>query len=125
MKKNIYILVIMLSFSWACDDEAFLNKKPTNILLNEQVWQDKTLVLSVLADLYDRYPNFQHLEDTWRYGDFNEAFISRNGAYDRFKNNGYGFGLGYYWDYGYIRELNLFIQKAEAAQKLTEADRSR
>lgn len=118
-------MVILLSVSWACNDDEFLNKKPTNILLNEQVWQDKGLVLSVLSDLYDRYPNFQHLQDTWRFGDFNEAFISRNGAYGRFANNDYSMGLGYYWDYGYVRELNLFIQKAEAADQLNEDDRIR
>ena len=115
----------MLGLSWACNDEEFLNKKPTNIFFPDQVWQDEGLVLTVLSDLYDRYPNFQHLQDTWRYGDFNEAFISRNGAYDRFKNGSYGNDLGFYWDYGYIRDLNLFIQRAEAADKLNEADRNR
>jgi hypothetical protein len=125
MKKNIYIMILLLSLSWACNDDEFLNKKPTNILLNDQVWQDPGLVLSVLADLYDRYPDFQHLQNTWAFGDFNEAFISRNGAYDRFKNNDYGIGLGFYWDYAFVRELNLFIEKAQLADKLTTEDRDR
>lgn len=119
------MLVVLLSLSWACNDDEFLDKKPTNILLYDQVWQDEGLVLTVLADLYDRFPNFQHLEATWRFGDFNEAFISRNGAYDMFKNNGYGYGLGFYWDYAYIREINLFIQRAEIADELEPAARDR
>lgn len=109
----------MLGYGCNKDDD-FLNREPKNVLLTEAIWKDKTLVISVLSDLYDRLPNYQGIEGgQWqRYGDFNEALISRNGDNWRFQNSDWGYGEWGWWDYGYIRELNLFIQQAEKATAL-------
>ncbi len=125
MKKYIFTLVALLGFAWGCKDEEFLKREPTNILLNEQVWRDKNLVLSVLADLYNRYPDYQSIENGADFADFDEAFASAFGEYRRHRNQEYDYNEWSYWNYGLIRELNLFIQKCEAASQLAEADRNR
>ncbi|MDJ1485478.1 RagB/SusD family nutrient uptake outer membrane protein [Cytophagaceae bacterium DM2B3-1] len=123
--KKYTLLFLLLFITWGCNDEDFLNRDPKDVLLDEQVWQDKGLVFSVLADLYDRYPDYQTIENWVEFTNFDEAFASANPDYGRHKNQNYGYGDWSYWDYGYMRELNLFIQKCEAAEKLDPADRSR
>lgn len=111
----------------SCNDEAFLDRDPTNILLPEQVWSDKLLITNLLADLYDRIPTYQSIQSMDSYAEFNEAFISRNGTGGWFGNNDYGYGAWGMWDYGYVRDLNLFIEELEAAEvtaKLTEEDKA-
>lgn len=121
-------MISLLVLGYGCNkDDDFLNREPKNILVEEAIWRDPTLVLSVLSDLYDRLPNNQGLEGgLWqRFGDFNEALISRNGDNWRHQNNEWGYGEWNYWDYGYLRELNLFIQNAEKATELGEANQKR
>lgn len=126
MKKYIIIsLISLLTFSWGCNDDEFLDRKPTNILLNDQVWEDEGLVLSVLADLYGRFPDYQTISNWVEFTNFDEAFASAFGEYGRHRNQDYDYGSWNYWDYGYIREINLFIQKGEAATALPAAARDR
>lgn len=114
MKKLIYISFLLFALGWGCKDDAFLNREPTNILIDNQVWKDPTLVLSVVADLYDRIPEYQTIENWWNYADFDEGFGSNAGDYWRHKNNEWGYGEWSLWNYDYIREINLFIQKAQS-----------
>ncbi|WP_167618750.1 RagB/SusD family nutrient uptake outer membrane protein [Maribellus sediminis] len=113
-KKIIYILLLLLTFNWSCNDDDFLDREPTNILLDEQVWKDEALILSVVSDLYFRIPEYQSLEGWWNFADFDEAFASNFGDYWRHKNNDWGYGEWSLWNYGYIREINLYIQKAQS-----------
>lgn len=132
MKKIFQILSIaVLTLGWSCNDDDFLNRPPTGQLSEEQIWNDEGQVLSVLGDLYNRYVDvstFKTINDVpgWTtVSDFNEAFWSEAGRYNNFQNNGWGFGAWAAWDYGYIREMNLFIQKCTAADKLAPAVRER
>ena len=112
--KIVYILIILLAFSWGCNDEDFLDREPTDILLDNQVWGDQALILSVVSDLYFRIPEYQSAGDWRNFADFDEAFASNFGDYWRHKNNDWGYGEWSLWNYDYIREINLFIQKAES-----------
>ena len=128
MKKYIYTLsaLLLLTFSQSCKkDSEFLDKEPTNTLPIESVWEDPTLVLTVIGDLYDRYPDYQRIEGWWDYTTFEEAFASNNGDYFRHQNQEYGYGDWGNWDYGYIRDLNMFIKRGEESTKLNESDKSR
>jgi len=132
MKKIFQILSIaVLTLGWSCNDDEFLNRPPTGQLSEDQIWNDEGQVLSVLGDLYNRYVDlstFKTINDVpgWTtVSDFNEAFWSEAGRYNNFQNNGWGFGAWAAWDYGYIREMNLFIQKCTAADKLAPAVRER
>jgi starch-binding outer membrane protein, SusD/RagB family len=124
MKKSfVILLMILLIASWSCNDEEFLDKKPNDLLNDEQVWKNKDLVVLVLADFYNRFPDYQTIENWSEFTNFDEAFASNSGDYWRHQNSDWGFGDWGYWDYNYIRALNVFIKRCGTADKLTEADR--
>src|SRR5699024_5679617 len=41
------------------------------------------------------------------------------------QNTNYGYGDWGTWDYGYIRDINLFIERCEAATELSDGDKQR
>ncbi|PUZ25901.1 RagB/SusD family nutrient uptake outer membrane protein [Chitinophaga parva] len=144
MKKLAYILIGGALCWSACKSDAdFLQHSPSNILTDDQVWAHSDLVLSVLADLYDRYPDYntqsnnataQSLENWAEFANFDEAFPSEAGQYYRVQNANLDYfypQLGYsngpystYWDYNYLRDLNLFISKDSSAT-IGQGDRTR
>ena len=92
MDKITYIILTLLLFSLGgCNDNDFLDREPTDVLTDEQLWRDNTLVLSLLSDLYDRIPEYQTTENWWNFADFDVAFGSSYSDYWRHKNNK--------WDY--------------------------
>jgi len=150
MKKSLlYICLVILACSAGCNDKDFLNVAPTNVLQNDQLWNDEGLILSVLADLYDRYPDRQtdvnnspipsmvvQTIDNWgEFARFDEAFASENGQYWRHGASDYpyvfpgmivkGGAEVTYWDYAYIRELNIFIAKCGTSVKLKQEVKDR
>lgn len=130
MKKFNYILIMLLALSWGCNDDSFLDREPTNILLDEQVWSDEALILSVVSDLYFRIPEYQSVDNWASYADFDEAFASNFGDYGRHKNNEWGYGdwaINWKDYYKLIREINLFIEKADSdlTNKLDPAVKAR
>ncbi|MDP4208711.1 MAG: RagB/SusD family nutrient uptake outer membrane protein [Bacteroidota bacterium] len=129
MRKHIiYITLFLLSISWGCkkQEDSYLNTSPTNILLENQVWTTPDLVMTILGDLYSRFPEFQNLDNWWEYTNMTEAFPSALGDYWRVQSNQfYDYGWWGEWDYRYVRELNLFIQKCKKADALKDADRNR
>jgi len=126
MKKYIFMLLAGLVVgNSACNNDEFLDVEPNNILLEEDVWSDETLVTAVLGNLYGRFPDFQSIEGWWAFTDFDEAFASAQGDYYRHTNADYDYGSWGMWDYGYIREINMFIQKCEAATELAPDAKAR
>ena len=126
MKKITYLLMtLLLAVSWSCNDEEFLNRPPTDILTEDQVFANEDVALSVLGDLYNRYNDFGNTASWWTIANFNEAFWSENGRYNEFQNDGWNFDLGFTWDYAYIRDINQFIEKLETADRLTQAVKDR
>jgi starch-binding outer membrane protein, SusD/RagB family len=141
MKKILSIVVFasLITVSSCKKDSEFLDVPPTNIIPEELAFSDPALVLSVLGDLYNRQLDFSSLDGTprnvstngdrepgWRtFTDFGEAFASENGSDFINQRSGWGYGEWGRWDYAYIRDLNLFIQRATASTQLTDADKSR
>lgn len=131
MKKYIYTFaaIACLSFAQSCKkDSDFLDKQPTSTLPVDAVWKDPNLVLSVLGDLYDSYPDFQRIESWWLFADFDEGFASAGGDYFRHQNLEYGYDAWRYWDmdvYKLVNNLNLFIKRGQEATALKPADRDR
>nr|WP_321412176.1 RagB/SusD family nutrient uptake outer membrane protein [uncultured Carboxylicivirga sp.] len=125
----IFLLIILLG-GQACQDNSFLNEEPNDVLSEAQVWSDQTLILGLLADLYNRIPEYQTIENWWNYSDFDEVFGSAYSDYWRQKNTQWNYDeWAFNWDnyYTYLREINLFIQKADSdlADWLDEDDRNR
>lgn len=127
MKKILAItsIIITASLSGCLKDDEFLSKQPTNLIGEEQMWKDPGLVLSLLGNLYNRYYDLETVEDWASFANQNDAFPSENGAYWRVQNVDWGYGEWGTWDYGYIRDMNLFIKKCTAADKLEEGVRNR
>lgn len=137
MKKIFYIATLaILSSTMGCNDDSFLDRPPTSILTEEQVWTDETMVLSVLGNLYNRYYDIGTVKDWSTLAGYSEAFWSEAGRYRYFQdgdldyrfwkvNNADNENWGVLWDYTYIRELNLFIQKCEAATVLKDDVKAR
>ncbi|EDM34331.1 putative outer membrane protein [Pedobacter sp. BAL39] len=139
MKKiYIYLTFTALLFAGACKkDSDFLDVPPKQVIPDELAFSDPALVLSIIGDLYNRQLDFSSLDGFadpngdngvpgWKtFADFSDAFPSEGGSYNIVQRNSWGFSEWSRWDYGYIRDLNLFIERATAAPKLTEADKTR
>jgi hypothetical protein len=125
MKKIFYIAVIFAALGWGCDDESFLNKEPKNILLEAQIWEDESTVLSIVADLYGRYPEFQSVNAWQEFTNFDEAFASNNGDYWRHRDSDFPYDWWRTWNYELIRHVNLFIEKCSEADELLLPSKSR
>jgi len=122
MKKYIYIFVLLSIVFSGCDsDDDFMDKKPTDIFLDEQTWKSKTLIMSVMSDLYSRYYDYQQNDRWYEYCNFDEAYASTAVDRKRHQNRTYGYGEWASWDYTYIRHMNLFLQKcADVEQSVLE-----
>ncbi|GAB3027367.1 RagB/SusD family nutrient uptake outer membrane protein [Niabella terrae] len=117
-------MVACLDFS-CVKDSKFLDRKPTDVIDPDDVWKENNLVLSVLADFYDRYPDYQRIDRWWEFSNFEEAFPSAAGDYWRIQNTEWAYDWWNSWDYAYIRDLNMFIQTGEGTTTLEEADKQR
>jgi len=111
-----------LLITGACKkDSEFLDVPPKQIVSADVAFSDPALVLSILGDLYNRQVDFSGLDNGWSsFTDFSEAFPSENGSYFFVQRTGWGFGEWGLYDYTYVRDLNLFIERATAATKLTD-----
>lgn len=126
MRKYLLIISAALVFVFGCKKDAdFLQTDPSNILTDEAVWKSESLVLSVLADLYNRYVDQQTITNWAEYTNFDEAFPSQASEYWRVQQIDYPYDWWNLWDYGQMRDLNLFIQKCTAATALSEEARTR
>lgn len=128
MKKYIpHIMLSLLLGAAGCkSDSEFLNVQPSAVLTIEQAFKDPAQALSVLGDLYNRQLDFSGLDNGWEsFADFSESFPSANGASGIVQRDSWGFGQWSTWDYGYVRDVNLFIERATAATTLTEEAKRR
>ncbi len=120
MKKNIIfiVLTIILTCQFSgCND--FLDRTPTDFLTDEQVWNDNTMVLGVLANVYDSVPmngslqddvNFSLIDDVMWCGLMNtDVETARN------QMVAYAYDFLRYYDYRYIYRLNQGIEKLQAS----------
>jgi len=128
MKKifTIAMISVLIGAESCKKDSDFLNVPPKSVVTTDVVFSDPALVLSVLGDLYNRVLDFSSLDAGWTtFADFGESFPSDNGFYNIVQNRSWGYGTWGTWDYGYVRDLNLFIENVTASTKLLAADKSR
>ena len=121
------ILLIILSVS--CEDA--LDKKPLDLISEDAVWQDETLVNSYFAHLYN---SAQFLfGGTYFSPDLMMREISHGGAARHRGNhpgyrwvdgrmNGDSDGPLSYWKYGTVRQINVAIEALESAENSLSAD---
>ncbi len=101
MKKILFAITFsaMLGFIGCEKDDEFLDVQPTSIVPQDVAFSDPNLVLSILADLYNRQLDFSSLDGSiipesnpsdpanpnissgWStFTDFSESFPSENGS---------------------------------------------
>jgi starch-binding outer membrane protein, SusD/RagB family len=127
MKKLLFIsgLSLLFAITGCKKDSEFLDVTPFSILTNEQSFSDPNQAVSIVADLYNRVLDITAFKNGW------ESFIEPGEAvpstfgHVTVQRNGWGFGEWSNWDYGYIREINLFIERATASTGLSDADKNR
>jgi len=126
-KYYILSLVLFLSISGCKKD--FLERQPTTIVTDEQLWKDPKLITGLLANFYDRLPTEMGLNDQagsqWRnMANYDDAMWSGN-SNENWRNNliDYGRDSWRFYDYFFIRDINLAIENTEKSGSgtLTEA----
>lgn len=117
MKKNIiYTLLITFGCQFtACD--SYLDRTPSDFLTNDQVWNDNSMVLGVLANVYNAVPsngsldndaNFSLIDDVMWCGLMNtDIETARN------QMVAYSYDFLRYYDYAYIYKLNQSIERLQ------------
>jgi hypothetical protein len=123
--KNIILVFFLLSSSlfWSCNDNKFLNVQPTNILTVGETFSDPATVTTVLADLYDRMPRNEDLDNDGSFCFLDNSFLSQPSSYWIFQFQNYDFNdwnVNWSGTYSYIRDLNLFKERLSASTALAD-----
>lgn len=125
--------VTLLTFAGCKKDSDFLEIDPTSLIPDQSAFTDAATIVSILADLYDRMVEPVDLNSgndlgDWRnFADFGESFPSENNASSIVQKNNWDYGTWSIWDYGYVRDLNLFLERMTASTSIniTAADKKR
>ncbi|HUF10838.1 MAG TPA: RagB/SusD family nutrient uptake outer membrane protein [Rhodothermales bacterium] len=129
LRCKVLVLGVLLS-STACTE--WLTTEPQTILTDEQVWGDPSLVLSVLADYYDRIPLHQGLTNAYwpEFTAFDEALYSgvgrgcctgdpgpggRGAGYGSLQQFAYNRWASWGQPYGLIRDIHVAMDGVEAS----------
>lgn len=126
MKKIKFIFMLFVVFLASCED--IFDKQPLNKISESDVWQQRPMIEAYVTNLYARFPwtgttiaatssnpryhnPFSHYQwHTWSdeatasSGNTTSTNVPRGGATR--SNDEPAF-----WDYGYIRDMNLFLEK--------------
>jgi hypothetical protein len=124
MKKLLITIMIVLIGTQSCKtDKEFLDVPPLSILTTDIVFSDPALALSVLGDLYNRAVDFTSLKTGWAsFVEFSEAFPSDGSTV---ATTTWNYGTWGLYEYGYVRDLNLFIERLNASNGLDAANKAR
>ncbi len=111
MKKYKITGLILIAFLFivSCDNEDWLERDPKNIITDEQLWNDPQLIQSLLANYYDRLPSMHGVFNSGGMTEIDDAMWS--GHFDQNWRNDFQYGNDYgrYWDYTFIRDINLAL----------------
>ena len=129
MKKILIGLAVIFTLGTSC--KKILEKKPLNIISDDAVWSDPTLISSYLIQCYSEMSIFTNDEvdaNGFIGGDMWFDMYTINELSDECKPDwvdaGYGYklgnlkvqgGLNEWWPYKTIRELNTFIQRVPSS----------
>jgi hypothetical protein len=113
MKRLTQLLLSAALLTAAGCKQDWLERQPPNLITESQVWNDPTLITSLLANYYNRLPAHTQLEVGWAdFAAYDEALWSGNND-DRNNIIAYGFERWRLWDYGLIRDINLALENIE------------
>jgi hypothetical protein len=113
MKRVYYIgFVLVISLTLFSCRKDWLERQPKNILTDEQVWNDPKQLNGLVANFYNRLPTDMGLEGNWRnMADYDDAMWSGESNQEGRNNiQNYPGNRWEYWDYDFIRDINLSIE---------------
>jgi len=96
-----------------CDNDAFLEREPRDIIGDEQLWNDPDLIKSLLANYYDRLPSLHGVFNVGGMTEIDDAMWSGHNDQNWRNDFQYNYDYGRYWDYGFIRDINLALDNLE------------
>lgn len=106
--KNIIKGITILAFTGLLSScEAWFDVESRSLITEEQAFSSKDGVTSVIANIYSRIPDSQEF-NTAVMNDWDESIRCTDYA-----TTDYGDGYRRYYDYGVIREINLFLENLE------------
>ncbi|UBZ10902.1 RagB/SusD family nutrient uptake outer membrane protein [Leeuwenhoekiella palythoae] len=108
-----FLCLAMLVACFSCDNDGWLERDPKNIIDDDQLWNDPELVVSLLANYYDRIPSMHGVFYSGGMAEIDDAMWS--GHFDQNWRNDFQYGNDYgrYWDYTFIRDINLALENLE------------
>jgi starch-binding outer membrane protein, SusD/RagB family len=115
--KNIFKILGLLAFLaciYSCED--VLDRKPLDKISDGDVWTNESLLDGYVIDLYSRLPSKQWVQEEWLFTDESTDNGSNDNSFTRGttdKDN--TISNLEQWDYKYIRDCNLFLEKIGAA----------
>lgn len=126
MKKLNCLVSIAFILLIASCQKNWLDREPKDILTNEEIWNDPNQVLSVLANCYDRIPTEMGVEGNWaNMANYDDAMWSGQSNSDWRNNISYfGQDAWFLWDYTFIHDINLAIEKLETVSTLSDLQKS-
>ncbi len=115
MKYTILRILLVACFIGVigCDNDAYLERQPQNIIGDEQLWNDPDLIQSLLANYYDRLPSLHGVFNVGGMTEIDDAMWSGHNDQNWRNDFQYGYDYGRYWDYGFIRDINLALDNLE------------
>jgi starch-binding outer membrane protein, SusD/RagB family len=116
--KKIYLIgfVLVLSLALFSCKKDWLQRQPKSILTDNEVWNDPKGITSLLANFYNRIPTDMGLDGNWRnMADYDDAMWSGLSNEDGRNNiTQYATNRWELWDYDFIRDINLSMEKMDA-----------
>lgn len=127
--KNIFkflTIIILTAFFYGCSKKWLEDPKSTTILLPEQVWNDPSMITSLMANFYDRLPVHSQIDNGWgNFAAYDEGMAPGSADLDVSNDNilNYAYNRWTLWDLqvtinssnvvtanGYIRDINLALE---------------
>lgn len=114
MKSTKYLIFIFLLMFVSCNEDV-LDRAPLNKISADQVWKDAAMVQGYVTNLYSRFPFFAFEQGAW-------YCYCDEGTQSTGNSNNVTQGTvsktseaGSYWDYSYIRDINIFLENIGTA----------
>lgn len=127
MKSKYIIFALLLAVATSfvsCDEDGWLQRDPKDRITDEQLWNDPNMILGLLANYYDRMPQLAGVFNTGTNTEFDDAMWSGHVDQNWHNDINYADDYGRYWDYGYIRDINLSLENMEKfSVKLNETQK--
>ncbi len=93
-----------------CKEDDWLQREPKDIVSDEQVWNDPIMITALLGNFYDRLPSLSGVFNSGVSSEFDDAMWSGHVDQNGRNNLAYPDSYGRYWDYTFIRDINLALE---------------